>query len=266
MYLKLKKGKLREVLSKAINLAGSLRKLEKEIGLSKTTLSDSHNEKLFAIREDRLNKILNYSKFELKNDDIIRKLPNNWRQINGGKRLVQIRKENGTFDEQLMRCRASNNYKSIKLWHKRMKKEEPEKYHLMQYEKFKKIGGYKFITENKEKVRNLLEKEVADILRKLGLKYKYEALVRVGNKYFFPDFLIDENVIIECTAWRGSDKAIKLKDKINYLKKEYDVYVVIPKALKRYYEILNKYLVLGTDELVKILRSRGNSVGRVSSC
>lgn len=54
-------------------------------------------------------------------------------------------------------------------------------------EKFKKIAGYKFITENGEKVRNNFEKEVADLLKKLGLDYKYESLVKVGNRYFFPD-------------------------------------------------------------------------------
>ena len=153
--------------------------------------------------------------------------------------------------------RSKNSYKSsshsLRLWHKRMKKENIEKYYIMQYERFKKVGNYKFITENGEKVRNKLEKDVADLLKKLGFDYKYEPLVRVGKNYFFPDFLINDNTIIECTAWRGFDKAIKLKNKIKYLKKKYTVFVVIPKALKRYYEILNQYLLFGIDDLRQVL-------------
>lgn len=136
-----------------------------------------------------------------------------------------------------------------------MKQNEPEKYHLMQYEKFKKIGGYKFITNNGEKVRNKFEKDTADILKDRGFQYEYEPLVRIGERFFFPDFLVNGNIIIECTEWRGHDKAIKLKEKIKYLKKEYKVYVLIPKALKRYYEILNHHLLLGFDDLKKVCKS-----------
>lgn len=85
------------------------------------------------------------------------------------------------------------------------------------------------------------------------LSYKYEPLVKIGNRYFFPDFLINNKIIVECTEWRGFDKAIKLKSKIEFLKKEYKVFVVIPKSLKRYYEILNRHLLLGTEALINEL-------------
>ena len=66
--------------------------------------------------------------------------------------------------------------------------------------------------------------------------------------------MINDKIIIECTEWRGFDKAVKLKSKINSLKQKYKVYVVIPKTLKRYYETLNQYLVLGLEDLIPKLK------------
>ena len=91
----------------------------------------------------------------------------------------------------------------------------------------------------------------------MKVDYKYEPLIKINDKYFFPDFLINNKIIIECTEWRGIDKAIKLKYKISFLQKEYKIYVLIPKALKRYYEILNHHLLLGTDDLIKELNKSG---------
>ena len=136
-----------------------------------------------------------------------------------------------------------------------MKKTNPEEYYISQYEKFKKIGEYKYVTNNGEKVRNILEKEVADILKNHKIKYEYEPYINVKNKAFSPDFLINKRVIVECTAWRGYDKAVKLKRKIEYLKGKYKIYVVIPKALNKYYQTINKHLVLGLDEFVPVAQT-----------
>lgn len=80
-------------------------------------------------------------------------------------------------------------------------------------------------------------------------------------------------IIIECTMWRGADKAIKLKKKIKYLKQKYKVYVVIPKTLNKYYEILSQYLVLGLDEFVPVAQTfrdvksvRKGAFGRAHGC
>ena len=67
-----------------------------------------------------------------------------------------------------------------------MKKTNPEEYYISQYEKFKKIGEYKYVTNNGEKVRNILEKEVADILKNHKIKYEYEPYINVKNKAFSP--------------------------------------------------------------------------------
>ena len=258
MYLILKKGVLRNLIFKALIKSGNIRNLEKVVKISKSTLSVYYNEKR-AIKQDNLDRLTNYLSILFKEEDIIERLPDNWKQIKGGKKCVEAKKKNGTFEKQIKQMRSKNNYDSecLRLWHKKMKKENIEKYYIMQYERFKKIGVYKFITENGEKVRNKLEKEVADLLKSMNFNYKYEPLVKAGSKYFFPDFLIDNNIIIECTEWRGFDKAIKLKNKIEFLKEEYEVFVVIPKPLKRYYEILNNHLLLGMDDLKQILQKSG---------
>jgi len=201
----------------------------------------------------RLDLLLDYLGVALNNGDILEELSDNWKQVIGGKMSVRMKKEKGTYKLQLKKCQESSSKYMIAL-HKKMKKENPEKYHLMQYEKFKKIGGYKFLTLNGERVRNQFEKDIADLFRNLGITYKYEPLVRVGNKYFFPDFLINNNTIIECTAWRGFDKAIKLNDKIKHLKKKYKVFVVVPKPLKRYYETINYCLISGIDDFEQFLK------------
>lgn len=251
MYFKLKKGFLRGILDKCFAKAGNIRILEKQIGISRTSLSCYHMEKRL-ILEENLNKLLDYLGISIDEKEIIEKFPSNWGQINGGKRCVEIKRKKGTFEKQLKQCHKQSS-KYMKKWHKKMKDEKPREYYLMQYEKFKKIGGYNFRTLNDEKVRNKFEKDVADLLKDLGINYKYEPLIHIGKKYFFPDFLIDDKIILECTEWRGVDKAIKLRDKIKILKKNYKVYVVIPKPLKRYYETINQYLLLGLDDLKQIL-------------
>lgn len=251
MYYKLKKGELKKIISKGFNKAGNIRALALKVGIPRSTLSAYHMEK-YLIKKENLDKLNNFLNISFNEKIIEGKLPSNWKQIKAGKMGVEMKKKKGTYERQLKLCQKKGS-KKIKLWHKKMKKENPYDYYSMQYSKFKRIGGYKFITKNNEKVRNLFEKEVADILKDNGIKYRYEPFIQIGKKCFFPDFVINNKIIIECTEWRGIDKAIKLRDKIKYLKKEYDVFVVIPKALKRYYEILNNHLLLGTDELMQVI-------------
>jgi hypothetical protein len=265
MYLILKNQRLKEIISLAIKRAGSIRKLVLKTNIPRSTIF-GYSKQRTSIKEENLNKILDYLNINLDKKEILKKLPDNWKQIIGGKRCVETKKRNGTYEEQLKQCQKAENRNSLKLWHIKMKKENPEKYHMLQYERFKKVGNYKLETKNKEKVRNKLEQEVANLLENLNIEYKYEALVKVDGNYFFPDFLIDNKIIIECTEWRGYDKAIKLKHKIDFLKKRYKVYVVIPKTLKRYYETLNNYLVLGSENLIPLLEVPVAQSGRARDC
>lgn len=244
---------MREILSIAFHKAGNIRKLEKITGIPRATLSAYHTENRL-INLKNLEKIVKYLAIKFPDKEIVKRLPPNWKQVKGGKNSGAIRKREGTFEKQMLLCRKGSS-RYMKLWHITMKKLSPEKYYSSQFEKFKKIGLYKFETIGKIKVRNVLEKEIGDILEKIRVDYKYETLVRVGKKVFFPDFFIGGKVIVECTMWRGFDKAIKLKEKIKYLEKKYKVYVVIPKTLNRYYKILNRNLVLGPDEFVPVAQT-----------
>ena len=208
-----------------------------------------------AINEKNLNKILELSKINLKEETIIEKLPNNYRQILGGIRVVEIKKANGTLEKQLAIARKNIKYGDQEgAWHKMMKEKRPEEYYNMQYEKFKKIGGYKFTTLKGERVRNILEKEVADFLAKKGIQYKYEPYINIKNKAFFPDFLVNDNIIIECTMWRGYDKAVKLKNKIKALENKYKIYVLIPEKLHKYYKSIDKNLIFDLNKTKTIFK------------
>lgn len=52
---------------------------------------------------------------------------------------------------------------------------------------------------NGEKMYNILEKEVAEILTKLGLKYEYEKVIHLENRYIVPDFIVEDRIVIEST-------------------------------------------------------------------
>lgn len=252
MFIRLKKGKQERLLRKAIKKAGSYRQLSKLIKIPRSSLSEYVRERM--IPEERLNKILKFLQIKNIENLILEKLTDNWKQIKGGKNCIVSKKEKGTFEKEMKRWQ---NYqaKKLKKWHKSMKKNNPERYYLLQYSRFKKIGGYKYKTIKGEKVRNSFEKETADILHRLGIKYEYEPLVNIGKNYFFPDFVIENRIIIECTMWKGEQKAYKLKEKINSLKRAYKVFVLIPKNLYSYYKILNNHLITGLDEFVPVAQT-----------
>lgn len=119
----------------------------------------------------------------------------------------------------------------------------------MQYNNFKKITGYKCITLRGEKVRNVLEKKIADFLYSLGIDYRYETLVKGKRGYYFPDFLIGK-VIIECTMWRGVAKTHSLKRKFEDLKQAgFTMILFIPKNLRHDYKLLEEYIITELDDL-----------------
>ena len=90
--------------------------------------------------------------------------------------LIKKHKINGTYPAYLnyLNKRGKVFFSNL---HKEMKKKDPEKYYKGQYEKFKKVGLYKYKTKRGELVRNKLEKDTADILFSLKLNYEYEPYV-----------------------------------------------------------------------------------------
>lgn len=249
MYIELENQKT--IIFQAIEKAGSYRKMSKILNIPRSSIVRYYQNG--TIPQDRFDKIIDF--LEIKTEKLkFKRLEKNWKQVLGGEGCVKSKKYKGTFEEQLKNAQE-RGVKKFKEWHKRMKKENPKEYYQMQYNNFKKVSGYKFITKRGHKVRNKFEKQIADILYKFKIEYEYEPLVKSDKKYFFPDFLINNRIIIECTEWRGETKAYKLKDKIKHLKKRYKIFIVIPKDLYRYYKILDKYLIKGLDEFVPVAQT-----------
>jgi len=254
MYLLLREGVLKEIISEAVEKAGSFRLLVKKVNIPRSTLAHFKNRKNVTIRHETLERILFYIEKKLNDDIILKKLDNNWKQKIGGDKCFAKKKKDGTLYKQLEKSREKiPEGKRLIDWHNKMKKNNPEDYHKTQYEHFKKVGGYKLITNKGEKVRNQLEKDVADRLYEKSINYKYEPLIKAGKRYFFPDFLIKDKIIIECTTWRGYEKAFKLKEKIKLLRKKYRIYVFITPKVNKYYISINKYIIRDLPELIKLV-------------
>lgn len=248
MYVEVKNPK--KFIEIALEKGGSYRQLSKILTIPRASLL-AYSQGRFIPKErfNKINKFIGNKEFWS-----IKTFENNWKQKSGGKNSVDERKKLGIYYSQLKTAQKKGK-EGIKKWHKENKENNPKKYYLMQYSKFKKIGEYKYKTKRGKKVRNSLEKEIADILYNMKINYEYEPLVNIGKKYFFPDFLIENRIIIECTMWKGETKAYKLKEKIDLLKKKYKTYVVIPKDLYRYYKILDKNLIKGMDFFVPVAQT-----------
>ncbi|MBI2671573.1 hypothetical protein HYX16_01435 [Candidatus Woesearchaeota archaeon] len=252
MYVKLKTGKQKILLTKAIKFAGSQRKLAKITRISKGSICDYVRGSFMT--EKRFNKIADFLNIKDKERLIEEKKPDNWRQILGGKKCVISKKNKGTFLRDMKHINKLGA-KTLKKWHQDMKATYPEEYYNIQYSRFKKMYGYKHTTMNGEKVRNIWEKQIADILSSLRINYEYEPLVRANKKYFFPDFVINKKIILEVTRWKGIENAFKLKSKIKALKDNYQIFVVIPKNLKSYYSLIGDNLIIGLEEFARIAQT-----------
>jgi len=251
MFIKMNKGELRKLIVAAIRKAGSERKLIKATGIPSITLYYYKNE-TYNISEERFRAIvlfLGIPEAEA-NAKIRHKLPSNWGRIKGGKNCLSSKKMNGTWQSNFEKMMVGSS-RNLKAWHRKMKKEKPIEYYMDQYRRFKKIGGYKYTSARGEKIRNSLEMKVADMLYRKGIVYEYEPLVKGEDGYYFPDFRIG-SLIIECTMWRGEEKAYKLLCKIRDLEKAgFRIIVVIPPELRRFYKALDTYLTTDFSELEK---------------
>ena len=49
-------------------------------------------------------------------------------------------------------------------------------------------------------------------------------MIKSKGRYFFPDFIINDEIIIDCTAWRGFDKATNKREDKNSKKQIQSVY------------------------------------------
>jgi len=237
MYLKLTKGELNKLVQKAIKISGSERNLSKVTGLSKGTIYGLKFEKQL-ISEKHFHLLCNYVKIPISDHLVTKSFPDNWRQIKGGRQLIEKKKKDGTFKETIEKLKKSSS-RRMKEWHSFMKKNHPEKYYRWQYDRFKKINkGYTFELTNGVKVRNELEKKIGDFLVRNYIEIKYEPYVLVKKKAYFPDFII-KNIVVEVTEWKHPSAT-----KISYLNKKikdlsdagYNVIFFIPKRYSKFYK------------------------------
>lgn len=124
-----------------------------------------------------------------------------------------------------------------------MRTRHPEKYHAIQHARFAKNKQHVIPTLRGEKVRHELERDVADYLYQNGIDYEYEPTIKFGYRHFYPDFRID-NLVVECTAWQGAEKAERLNIKMMSLQRlNYKVKVVIPEELHRFYGLIKEHIL-----------------------
>ena len=218
----------------SIKKAGSERKLEKLIKIPDICI---HQYK-------KMNSRMPYNRFKvflkflgLNEVDFNYKLiEHNYFRKKGGLAVQKKYLKENRLDEILKNARSYIiNKDQLKHWHAKMKKEKPEEYFEIQHRRFKKINKKKWKTNRGEFVRNKFELEIANILDSLSADYLYEPCMKLSSTYF-PDFKVG-NLIIECTAWRGEDKAKALSIKIQDFEKEgYKVKVVVPDNLRSFYK------------------------------
>ncbi len=273
MYVELDLNYQKEIVQKAVKKAESERKLSKILNIPKSSINEYKNgRKLPLSRYKNIIKFLGIDS-EIAKEMIKKILDDNWKQKLGGEEVVRIKKENGTFQKNLNQLREASSLR-MKKWHFEMKNSHRKRYYTIQYERFKKIGGYKFVSKRGERVRNILEKKVADMLYNSKIDYEYEKYIDIDGKVFFPDFKIN-NIIIECTMWDGKEKAYKLLERIKIMKKvNLNVFVCVPKKLENLYKPVDKFLFTDIDELgnalVKALVAqtdlKSGEIGRAVGC
>lgn len=251
MFIKMRRGELRKLVVAAIKKAGSERKLIKATGIPSITIYYYKNE-IYNISEERFNLIVHFlglSDVEAR-AKVRYRLPGNWGRVKGGKNCLAMKKRSGTWESNFKKMMKGSSEK-LKALHRKMKKENPDQYHLDQYRRFKKIGGYKYTSIRGEKVRNALEMKVANNMYRNNVEYEYEPLVKGERSYYFPDFKIG-SLIIECTMWKGEEKAYRLLHKIRDLEKAgFRIIVIVPPELRRFYKALDTYLTTDFSELEK---------------
>jgi len=249
MYIVLKNQK--GAINIALEKAGSERGLAEVLGVVKSAIY-YYKYKDRPIRKDIFCKLVEFLGLEESDveQNILKQLDKNWKQKIGGKNSYLKKVNSGTFRRNLIKMRRASRE-----MHKQLREKLCGRYFLNQYERFRKVGWYKFKTERGEIVRNILEKRIADKLFQFGINYQYEPCININKNYYFPDFKVN-NIIIECTMWRGFDKPLKLSKKVrNFEKMGYKVFVIVPNNLRRFYKRIENYLI-DEDKILNKLSPR----------
>lgn len=256
-FVKFKRGFLKNLINLAINKAGSERKLASQVNIPNSSIYSYKFEKR-NITKERLMIICKFLNTSIKRIDknILRYLSKNWGKIKGGKNCVKSKIKKGTFLPNIEVLREISSER-MKVWHREMKENDPEKYYKLQYKRFRKIGNKPLLkTRCDVKVRNKFEQEVVNFLFNNKFKFEYEPYINIRGKAYFPDIIVSKNNIIEITAWKHPDfqRIAYLKQKIKDYKIEgFKVYFYIPKLYRNFYKEINKFVISDLDQFLDLL-------------
>jgi len=268
MRCKFAKGRQRELLLAAKNALGfSWRSMAKKLNAGYTTLRDWRDEK-YSLPLTVLQRLLelcpDLRNFENYIVDIKRE---NWGRKLGG--LHAKKEQRGFFHpsykEKRRVWRGKGGRMQLKKWHKTMREQEPEEYRKIQHERLKKSFNYKHLY-GRQKYRNLLELSVAKILTESRIQFNYEPVLKCAGKFYFPDFIINNNLIIECTFWHDvKQRAEGLREKIKDYKEfgiDNIIIITLPKHVDEYSKLLESSgaIVITINSLRNLL---AGGVGRV---
>jgi len=150
MRLRLKRGRQRELLVKAVKAIGSERRLAKKLGLSKGAIYGLKTEKN-TISYDILMKIYSYLECDLISHESIEEILNdNWGKKKGGKNFVENKRKFGNFNESMKKLHKASSF-WMKEWHKNAKINDPENYYKSQYKQPRPKGRGILRTKNMRK-------------------------------------------------------------------------------------------------------------------
>lgn len=252
MKVVFKPGKQKELLTDVIKKVGSERKVSNLTGISKGAIYRYRTEKAL-IPTERLNRLLALTKRKTEfSSQIVKELCDNWGQIKGGLKLIDKKRKAGTFQITIDKLKKASSER-MKAWHRAEREKSPINYHILQYERFKKIGGYN-IDCGFIKVRNSLEAEISKILRLNKVDFEYEPCIVIGSKAYFPDFKVG-NYLIEATYWShpSANKLSYLKKKVNdYKHAGYHILFVIPSSHRKFYKGIGSTIISDVSKLTSI--------------
>lgn len=249
-----------------MSLGLSWREFAGKLDIGYTTLREWRDEK-WSMRYSVFQKLIEICPASKTFQNYITKMnDDDWGRKLGG--LSTKQRQHGFLDPKY--DKLSSKWKSFggqigtRKWHDRMKKESPQEYRQIQYDRIKQSVKYKHEYQG-HKYRNFLELEVAKTLADKGVDFEYEKLLRCEDRFYFPDFVF-EDIIIECTFWDNVEqKAIELRQKVaDYQKLIFRMAIII--TTRKYLEEYSKFLdasnvrVITSDGLSELLDGK---LGRV---
>lgn len=208
-------------------LSISQRKLARKLDVSRSALRHWIKERLLLPEKIFYRCVKILPELSAYKNFIIDSYPKNWGRTKGGK----IRSKMKTNLTQKLRIKGFRraNSKTVK----------------------RRIKG-----PNGELMYNEGERKIAELLLKHRLKYKYEPIIYLGNKYCFPDFLVKNYIIERCGYSDWSGYWNRITDKLQLCEKYFNgrVIIIVPDnrfsiAIKRLNSNLRNIIILKESTL-----------------